>query len=384
MTNEEIMALDMDSLEARTAEIKSLIETNEDGTDFEALSLELDSIKERKSILLEEARKADIQAVVEEIDTTETNIEMPQEERKMADIKEIRASKEYVEAFANYIRTNDDSECRSLLTGMVTGGTVPVPTFVEEYVSTAWNEDKILSRVKKSYIKGILRVGFELSATGAVIHTEGADAPSEETLTLGVVEMKPASIKKWITLSDETVDMKGEEFLRYVYDELTHQIAKKAADEVVTAITSAPSTATSTAVAVPVLNENPALGTVANALSQLSDRATNPVVIINRKSYGALKAIAYNANYPVDFFEGLEVLFNDTLDDINSASTGDSYMIVGDLGIGVQANFPNGEEIVIKYDDLSLAEADLVKIVGREYVALGLIASNALCQVKKA
>ena len=48
---------------------------------------------------------------------------------------------------------------------------------------------------------------------------------------------------------------------------------------------------------------------------------------------------------------------------------------------GAQANFPNGDEVSLKYDDLSLAESDLVKIVGREYVALGIVADHAFCKV---
>ena len=47
--------------------------------------------------------------------------------------------------------------------------------------------------------------------------------------------------------------------------------------------------------------------------------------------------------------------------------------IVGDLGNGALANFPGGEDIEFKFDELSLAEKDLVKIVGREYVGLGLV-----------
>ena len=51
--------------------------------------------------------------------------------------------------------------------------------------------------------------------------------------------------------------------------------------------------------------------------------------------------------------------------------------------IGVQANFPKGEGVTIKYDDKSEAEADLVKIVGREYVALGITAPKHLAKVAK-
>ena len=385
MTKEEIMELDSEALELRFNEVKEAIETNAEGTDFEALSLELDSIKERKSFLAEEARKADIQAVINEVETEPTTIEIPQEEtRKMADIMEIRNSEEYVKAFANYIKTEDDSECRALLSEMAVGGQVPVPSLVEEVISTAWERDEITSRVKKSYIKGILRVGFELSATGAVVHTEGADAPDEETLTLGIVELKPASIKKWISISDEVLDLQGEAFIRYIYDELTYQIAKKASDEIVALIDAAPATATATAVSVGKVTANTiALDTIASAIANLSDRATNPVVIMNKATYAAFKALQYGSNYAVDVFEGMDVIFNNSIDAYSAASAGDTYAIVGDLSIGVQANFPNGEEIKITEDRLSLAEADLVKFVGREYVALGLVADKAICKIVK-
>ncbi len=298
----------------------------------------------------------------------------------MADIKEIRSSEAYAKAFANYIKTNDDTECRALLTEMVSGD-VPVPSVVSDTIETAWANNKIMSRVKKSYIKGILRQGFELSSTPAAVHTEGNKAISEEELKLGIVELKPASIKKFITISDEVLDMTGEAFLRYIYDELTYRIVKLAEDNVIALIDAAPAASTASAVGVPVVKAALSVDIIAQAISHLSDRASNPVIIMNKLSYAAFKAIQYANGYYVDVFEGLEVLFNDTITAIGSASENDTYAIVGDLGIGAQANFPKGDEVTIKYDDLSLAEADLVKIVGREYVALGLVSENAFVKI---
>lgn len=382
MTHEEIMALDSEAIEARMAEIETAI-TSED-SDLEALSAELDSIKERKAVLAEEQRKADIQSVIDEIGTTETDIKIT-EERKMADIMEIRKSPEYMEAFANYIKTNDDSECRALLTEMVATGVVPVPTFVEDEIRTAWATNKILARVKKAYIKGIVKIGFEISADGAVVHTEGAAAPTEEKIVLGIVELKPASIKKWITISDEVMDLKGEAFLRYIYDEISYQIAKKAEDQLIAAIEACGTVSTNTAttnVAVPAISSSATLSVVAEAIAALSDRAANPVIMMNKASYATFKALQYNANYPVDPFEGLDVLFNNTIKSYTAATTGETYMIVGDLGEGALANFPEGEGISLKFDDLSLAESDLVKIVGREYIALGVVAPEAFVKIQ--
>ena len=45
--------------------------------------------------------------------------------------------------------------------------------------------------------------------------------------------------------------------------------------------------------------------------------------------------------------------------------------IVGDLA-GVQVNLPEGGDIKFKFDDLSLAEEDMVKIIGRLYAAIAV------------
>lgn len=184
--------------------------------------------------------------------------------------------------------------------------------------------------------------------------------------------------------SDEALDLSGEEFLNYIYDELTYRIAKKAADTLVYRITSASATATASAVGVPAVTASTIeMGTIADAIGHLSDEATNPVIVMNKLTYAAFKAAQYDNAFSADIFEGLPVVFNNSLPAFSAASTGDVYAIVGDFGVGAQANFPNGEEITIKVDALSLAEKDLVKFVGREYVALGVVADKAFVNIKK-
>lgn len=370
----------LEQVNARMQEIRSLVEANAEGTDFVALNDALTGLENRKSFLEDEQRKADMQAVINGAGE-ETTITLP-EERTMPTLDEVRKSQAYIEAFAKYIKTEDKTECRALLTELVQDGTVPVPSFIEEEIRTSWENSELLSRIKKSYVDGILRVGFELSATGAVIHTEGAKAIDDEELVIGVITLTPASIKKMIHISDEAIDLTGEAFLRYVYDELTYQITKKLEDEVIALIENAPATSDEDTIGVPVVESEASLTTVVEALSELTSKASNPVVIINRKTYATFKALAVAASYAMDPFEGLPVIYNDTIDAYADAAAGDTYMIVGDL-IGVQANFPKGEGVTIKYDDKSEAEADLVKIVGREYVALGITAPKHLAKVAK-
>jgi HK97 family phage major capsid protein len=381
-----INKMTLEQIEARKLEIKSIVENKDENSDFEALSAEIDALEERAAFLKEEQRKEDIHNVIEGVNTEEHTIELPKEERQMKTLNEVRNSAEYVNAFAEYIKTEKNTECRALLSELATeDGQVPVPTFVEDTIKTAWEKEGILSRVKKSYIAGIIRVGFEVSATAAAYHNEGDDAPSEEELVLGVIELKPATIKKWITISDEVYDLKGEAFIRYIYDELTHQIAKFAAKTLIGLIDAAPATATTSAVSVPVVEADQiAIDTVAQAISKLSDEASDPVIVINKATFAAFRAVQYANGYAVDPFEGLNIEYNNALPAFEDAEAGDTWLIVGDFGLGAQANYPNGEDIKIKFDDLTLADKDLIKIVGRQYVALGLVADKAFVKVAKA
>lgn len=381
MTRDEIMALEQDALEQRSEELRGLLET--DGADLDAIEAEVNAIEERRTQLIaeREERKADIAAVAEGIGEP---IEKPVKENRTMDLMEIRKSPEYVEAYANYIKTGKDKECRALLTENATGGTIPVPVMVEDRVRTAWERDGITSRVRKSYLKGNLKVGFEISASGAVVHDEGDVAIDPETLVTGIVTLVPSSIKKIVELSDEILSMRGAEFLDYIYDEITYQIAKKAADELIGKIKAAGTQSTSTSVGIPAFTSTTvSVGLVAQALGNLSDEATDPVVIMNKATWAEFKKAQYAANYPVDPFEGLEVVFNNSLASFTAATTGVPWLVVGDLEKGALMNFPDGNDIEFRFDDLTKAAQDLVRVIGREYVGIGIVGPGQFVKVTK-
>ena len=383
----EIKDMKIEDIEKRMAEIEA--EKEAPDANIDALTEEVRSMNERKQEIIKaaEERQANLDAIVEGKVETEVK-ETFEEERKAMTNMEVRNSAAYINAFANYIKSNDDAECRSLLTENVSGS-VPVPELVDEIVRTAWEKDDITRLVKKTFVKGNLKIGFEYSATGAAVHTEGQNAPDAETLVLGITELVPASILKWITISSEAMDLTGEAFLRYIYDELTYQIAKKAADDIIGDILACGTVSTTSGsshlCAVPAIaSTNVAIGLVASAIGNLSDEAANPVVVLNKQTWSAFMAVKYAGNYSVDPFEGLPVAFSSKLKSFSAATTGEAFAIVGDFGVGAQMNFPNGQEITFKYDDLSLAEADLVKIVGREYVAHDVVAPKAFVRINKA
>lgn len=378
----ELNEMTLENVEARIAELSTDGKTPEE---IESMTEELRSLNERKAELKDlEARKAEAKALEEgEAKQNEVKtIEERKEEAKMT-VKEYRNTEEYINAFAEYCKSGNDEECRSLLTTNVGSGTVAVPDMVYDEIKTAWDKNDILGLVRTVNVAGNMKVQFEISGTDAVVHTEGSGAVAEEELVLGIVTLIPQSIKKWISISDEAMDLRGEAFLNYIMAELNYKIVKKAADGLVTAIAALPQTANSTTPMAAAVTAAPALGTVATALGQLSDDASNPVIIMNKATWSAFKAAQYAGNYAVDPFEGLAVKFNNSLPAYSSAEAGAVYMVVGDLGYGALANFPNGFGVEYKVDDKTAMTEDLVKVLGRMYGAVAPVACKAFTLVKK-
>ena len=368
----------IDELEARKLAIAT--EMDAEGADLDALTDEVRRINaELETRKANEAKKAEIRKAVAS-GRGQVVESAPKSERKTDE--EVRNSKAYIDAFANYIKTGNDKECRALLTENVSGY-LPVPSFLEGIIRTAWEKDDILSRVRRTDIKGNLRVPFELSASEAYVHTEGTTAVTEETLTFGVVTMTPANIKKWITISDEAVAMGGETFLRYIYDELTYQIIKKLSALVIADVTGSPTSSDADEVGVKQVTLAPSVTTIPTAVANLSDEASDVVVIMNRLTEVEFISAYAAGNFAVDPFAGLTKVYTSALPAYSAASAGTGiYAIVGDLR-GCQVNFPEGDDVIIKWDDLSLAEKDMVKVVGRIYAAHDVTGPGMLVNIVK-
>lgn len=375
----------------RKAEIKKMLE-GEGEVNVDEIRAELDSLEAEEKSINEavelEQRKADEEAEARKKAAEEMAVKMPVEAKEIKEVKkmelEIRNTPEYIDAFAEYIKSDDDTQVRALLSENATGGTVPVPELVYDIVKNAWEREGIMALVRKSYIKGNLKVGFEISGDDAIVHTEGGAAIDPENLVLGTVNLIPANIKKAVQISREVYKLRGEQFLRYIYDELAYKIAKKCADQLLAKIEACGTLSTTTMVGVPVVTAaSIGLGTVASAMAKLSDQAQNPVVIMNKATWGSFKAVQYAGAFNVDPFEGLRVLFNNTIKAYSAASTGDTYAIVGDLDEGALANFPDGDEIDFIFDEYSLKKSDLVEIMGERFVALEPVSPNAFVKIQK-
>lgn len=385
MTAEEIKALDYDALTQRIADIK--VEMESEDSNIEALSAEVDLIEKRKAELKAAANEAaEKRAMIAEKLEADVIEERKEEETKMTNM-EMRNTPEYGKAFVKGLLADDFTEARALLTENVTGGSVPVPEILETEIKNAWEDAQFLQFAKRTSYKGNVKVGFEVSATGAAVHVEGANAPTEETLVWGTVELKAESIKKWITVSDEALEGTTIDTLGEIYKEVAQRIVEKAEEIAIGKIIAAPATTSAAnGPGVPVLEVTAiAADTIVNAVALLSGKAKDLRIIMNRQTKAAFEAVALGLSYGADIYDGLKdrIIYTDALDAFSAADSGDTFVIIGDIGYGFQANFPAGNDVKIKVDDLSLAEKDLVKIVGRQYVGMGVVAPKAFVKINK-
>lgn len=369
----EIREMQMSDIEQRSADIEELLKSED--ADIDALTTEVQELENRKAEILKEVEQRK-QEMAEALKTAKDVEEIPQERTNKMDIKEFRNTPEYIDAFAEYIKGND-KQMRSLmaeyraagdpLLSENVNGVVALPSIVEDRIWTDWDKSPILSRVRKVFVKGNYRVGYEASATGAVIHTEGGETPAQEQLTLAYVNFVANYVKKWIRVSDTVLALRGEAFLNYLYDEFGHQIAIAIENAIVSELT----TSTLTANVTNALDSTAVMA----GFARLSDEATNPVAIMSKARYAAILNERTTAGAKIDDpFNGMEVLFNNTLT---------NGILVVDLD-GVIVNFPEGMDFKFIFDDKSLAEADLIKIVGKVMMAAHLVRPNGAAYVTAA
>lgn len=388
MTLAELRALESAKLEERKAELIKKAECFSDTTSLEEARAVKDELTNINTVLEERKALSAAQAAIRSIVAggAGTVVSVPPEARTQTPTAdEIRNSTEYIEAFARYIKSGDESECRALLsTNASSGGQVPVPELVEGTIRTAWDKLKLMSKVKLTQFAGNIKIGFEISSDDAVVHEEGTPAPAEENIVLGIVELVPKMITKWIDISDEAIALNGAAFLEYIYAELTYKIGKEAQKILIKKITDSPATANTTAPGVPELTANTlALSTVAKALALLSDDASDCVIVMNKQTHADFKELKYNNKYAVDPTEGLEVLYDNSLPPYSTAEEGKAYLVIGDFGNGAQVNLPNGHDIKITIDEISKSKDGLVEFVGKKFAAIGVVADKSFVKVKK-
>lgn len=315
------------------------------------------------------------------------NVETEVIEERTKDMKSnILDTPEYREAWVESIKRNDITLVQKVLRddpvyGMATtNDNVPVPTIWQSYVETAWyNYGKFSRLVSKTSIAGYLNIPFESSATGAVVHTEGADAPTEEEIVLGLIEIKPAMIKKWISMTDEVMAMTADDFMRYLADELVYRVVLKLDEGIINGALD------TNGKGVVGIKNNANVLSVTKGLSfnvvneGIADLVTfdNLTLALNPKTFfegfmGLTDQIGRpiyqiamdNTGKPQYYVNGIRCEFTQALPAYSSANANDVWAICGDFR-AYRLNLPEGDMVRTLFDPYTMATQDKARMIGR-------------------
>ena len=373
--------------------------------EVEELTKEADQIDEEIKDL--EEQRSTFKAQEERMSLSANLSKVKIEERKeQITMENVLNTHEYNQMYADMIRGKvDEKEVRSFLQkredptpGLSTAtSNVPIPVIMQGYVETAWYTYGKFSRlVSESFEPAILKIPVEAEASGASWHTEGGDAPAEEYITLGQIILQPKMIKKWISLTDELMAMSAEDFLRYVADELVYRVIL-ALDEaiinrtdanglgVIGIVGNANTETVSAALDFNVINEavselvtfedlviamNPK--TFFKNFMGLTDQVGNPI----------FRIVHDNENRPQYYLSGYRVEFTQALPSYDEADPGDAYAVVGNFRRGYRLNYPQGRDVITLVDPYTLATKDLVRMIGRLYVAGNVVKPKHFAELK--
>lgn len=391
----------VNEVEKRKAEFESanvekrdelLAQVEELTKEAEALDSEIKELEETKNAYKEQEERMSM-----------TNTLSKVEERKEQVMeKNILETKEYTKMYADYIRNKvDEKEIRSYLRQAnlsTTTNYVPVPTIMQGFVETAWAEYGKFSRlVSETFETGILRIPVEVSADGANWHDENGEAVTQEEITLGQIILQPKMIKKYIALTDELMAMAEDEFLRYVSDELVYRVIL-ALDEAIINRTDANGLGVigvlgntyteqvSADLDFNVINQaiaelitfddltiamNPK--TFFNNFMGLTDQVGNPI----------FRIVHDNEGKPTYFLSGHRVEFTNAIPAYDDVEAGNPYAVVGNFRRGYRLNYPQGRDVITLVDPYTLATEDIVRMIGRLYVAGNVVKPKHFAQLNK-
>ena len=384
------------SFEESDVETRDALIEEVEGMQKEAddIDKELEELEEVKKTFADQEERM---SLVKNVETVKV------EERTKSMNTNILDSAEYREAWVESIKKGDENIALKVLRDdpvyglATTNSNVPVPTVWQSYVETAWyNYGKFSRLVNKSNIKGYLSIPFESSASGASVHAEGADAPTEEEIVLGLVELKPVMIKKWISMTDEIMAMTADDFMRYVADELVYKVVLKLDEGIINGAVDA----NGKGVVGIVGNSNTLTKTAALSFNVVNEAIADLVTFDNLtlainpatffKNFMGLTdlqgrpiyQIAHdNTGKPQYFVNGIRCEFTQALPAYDSASANAVWAVVGDFR-GYRLNLPEGDMVRTLFDPYTLATTDKARMIGRLFAAGNVARLKHFAQIK--
>lgn len=373
-----------------------LNEVEEMTKEAEELDADIKDLEEQRNALADQEERMSMTSSL-------GKVQIEERKNQMEEIRNAFDTKEYNQLYADYIRSGKDTEiknyiARSGAANLTTStSNIPIPVIMQGFVETAWyNYGKFSRLVSEMFEPSILKIPVETAADGANWHDENGDPVSQESITLGQIILSPKMLKKFIALSDELLSMAADEFLRYVSDELVYRIIL-ALDEAIINRTdlnglgvigiagNALTETVTAAVGFNVINEaianlvtfdnltiamNPE--TFFKNFMSLTDQVGRPIYTIAQDNEGR----------PAYYLNGYRVEFTQALPAYDSANSGQVYAVVGDFRRGYKLNYPQGRDVISLVDPYTLATEDVVRMIGRLYVAGNVVRPKHFVEIK--
>lgn len=321
-------------IEARKAEIRTLLEDTEKDVDLNKINEELDSLnKEQASI---EERAAIARSLETGAETPDKEEDAPTAETKEENKEERKMNtKEYRNAYLKSLRGIELTEAeKRAFTVSGAGAVIPTET-ADEVIKKIKDQAPLLNEITLLNVKGSVKFAVEGVKTAAANHTENATINADND-TLVTVTLNGYEITKKVQVSDSVATMSNDAF----EDWLTSMIAEMLADKISTLIING--TGTNEATGIDSANTWGATNSVTVA-------KTASLTEANVQSLMALLKAGYSKN--AKFLMSNETLFNDFMPLQNLAKN----------SIVTEANgtyYVYGKEVMLS-DDVAAHEAYL-------------------------
>lgn len=230
MTREEIMALDIEQIEARSLELVSAIDAAENNEAMDAIQVEMDALEERKAQIVAEIeeRKANIADVIKgEGEVVETIVE-ERKEKEMFGIE----TKEYRDAFMANLVGRATVEQRAILAdNSAYGDGLALPVGLDRDI---W--DQINSAHPILADVDVLRSGIAIKVTkmtpAAVTKKMDSASSTEQTFTGVDVTLVGADYHTYVTLSYAEAKMSQGAMERFLVKEVADALGEALAKDV--------------------------------------------------------------------------------------------------------------------------------------------------------
>lgn len=321
-------------IEARKAEIRTLLEDTEKDVDLTKINEELDSLnKEQASI---EERAAIARSLETGAETPDKEEDAPTAETKEENKEERNMNtKEYRNAYLKSLRGIELTEAeKRAFTVSGAGAVIPTET-ADEVIKKIKDQAPLLNEITLLNVKGSVKFAVEGVKTAAANHTENATINADND-TLVTVTLNGYEITKKVQVSDSVATMSNDAF----EDWLTSMIAEMLADKISTLIINGTGTNEATGI------DSANTWGVTNSVTVAK---TASLTEANVQSLMALLKAGYSKN--AKFLMSNETLFNDFMPLQNLAKN----------SIVTEANgtyYVYGKEVMLS-DDVAAHEAYL-------------------------